>query len=334
VKEEDIRPRALFDRYLALAEEDTRRFFRDRSDFEAVSCPACLSNAASTGLTKLEFRYLICDDCGSLFMSPRPPAASIDRYYREGAAVKFWATDFFRETAEARRAAIFEPRGELMAGLVREHLGPVGGTFVDVGSGYGIFLDVVSELGLFDRVIGVEPSPDLARACRDKGHEVIEATVEEVGEALGCDMAVSFEVLEHLYDPGAFLTAVRRLLRPGGMLLFTTLTVTGFDIQVLWERSKSVHPPHHVNLLSVRGMQELVARSGLELVDLSTPGKLDVDIVRNNTSGRDDAALSRFERAVVWDSPPAARQAFQQFLAAQRLSSHIRVVARRPEEGH
>ncbi len=108
----------------------------------------------------------------------------------------------------------------------------------------------------------------------------------------------------------------------------TTLTVTGFDIQVLWEHSKSVNPPQHINLLSVNGIEHLVARSGFQVIDVSTPGQLDLDIVRNITNENPDIELPRFVRHLVHESTPETQQAFQKLLQEQNLSSHIRVVAR------
>jgi hypothetical protein len=116
--------------------------------------------------------------------------------------------------------------------------------------------------------------------------------------------------------------------------MFTTLTVSGFDIQVLWENSKSIYPPHHINLLSTQGMRDLVTRSGLQprsglqLVDLSTPGELDVDIVRNIQHENPEIQLSRFSASII-NAPVEVRTQFQNFLKANELSSHIRVIGTR-----
>ncbi len=328
--EEDIRPQALFNRYLELARKDVDRFFSDRSGFVNVPCPACTSDHAELGLEKFGFRYLTCLACGSLYTSPRPRPALVDAYYREGEAVRFWATDFFKMTAEARREQIFRPRARLVAEWVAKALQDQGkpGTFVEVGSGYGIFLEEIAALGLFDQVVGIEPAPNLATICRQRGFEIIEKQAEDVlpGE-LEASFATAFEVLEHLYDPCDFLQAVRSFLLPGGVFLFTTLTVSGFDIQVLWENSKSIYPPHHLNLISVEGMERLVARSGFELAELTTPGELDVDITRNIVAENATISVPRFVQQIINNPREDVRTSFQQFLKANRLSSHMRVVA-------
>jgi hypothetical protein len=150
-----------------------------------------------------------------------------------------------------------------------------------------------------------------------------------VGEGeISAAFVTAFEVLEHVYNPSGFLSGVRRTMAPGGIFFFTTLTVTGFDIQVLWEYSKSVYPPHHINLLSPKGIRRLLERNGFEVMELTTPGELDVDIVRNIVIEQPRIAVSRFVRQII-SSSDEVRSDFQSFLKRNALTSHMRVIAKR-----
>ena len=330
MKESEIRPQELFNRYLELSKQDIDRFFSDRSLFREVPCPACKSEKSRQGMEKFGFRYLECLECGSLYLSPRPGVQMFDRYYAESEAVKFWGTDFFKETAEARREKMFKPRARLLAEWVTR-CGNNGGVFCDIGSGYGIFLEEVRKLGIFKEVVGIEPAPNLAAICEDRGFRIIRKKAEDVAAGEVCaSFVTAFEVLEHLYDPAEFLEAIRRILAPGGLCLFTTLTVSGFDIQVLWEHSKSVYPPHHVNLISIEGARRLIERCGLEVEELGTPGELDVDIVANMVKENPEIVLPRFVRQIVENPDEEVRSSFQGFLKAGRLSSHLRAIIRKP----
>jgi hypothetical protein len=113
-------------------------------------------------------------------------------------------------------------------------------------------------------------------------------------------------------------------------LVFTTLTVSGWDIQVLWERSKSISPPHHINLMSTEGLARLVERTGLLVEEIATPGELDVDIVRNMLQEEPALPLPPFVRYMLQRRGPEAWADFQAFLRQHALSSHVRVTARRP----
>lgn len=329
MKEEDIRPRELFDRYLALAKRDAERLAASRHEFVAVPCPACASTDAAPEFVKDGFPYATCRACGSLFASPRPTAGAIAAFYAEAESVRFWGTHFYRETADARRERMFRPRAVLAAELADRYGLPPAAALADVGSGFGIFLEEAQATGRFGEVVGVEPAPELGEISAGRGFRVVPRAVEDVAEGeVGASLATCFEVLEHVHDPALFLGGVVRALKPGGLLLLTTLTASGFDIQVLWERSKSVHPPHHLNLMSVEGLRRLCDRAGLDVLELETPGQLDVDIVRGMLEEDSTIELPRFVRTLL-DSGEAARDRFQRFLQESRLSSHIRVVARR-----
>ena len=327
MREQSIRPLDIFNEYLRLSAEDVKTFFADASSFLSVGCPACETDGDAGGFEKLGFRYRLCPECDSLYVSPRPRPVALDDYYRNGKAVHYWTTHFYKETADARREKIFRPRARLIAELLARFGTGHSRTLADVGAGYGIFLEEVRSLGAFDSIRGIEPGPDLARVCREKGFDVIEKPVEKVkdGECIAT-FATAFELLEHVFSPLEFLNATSRIIGRDGLLLFTTLTVSGFDIQILWEKSKSVYPPHHINLLSVKGMRRLVERSGLRWIELTTPGQLDVDIVANYVAEHPETELPRFLRSVL-SGDDGVRADLQAFLSRNLLSSHIRVIA-------
>lgn len=331
MKESDIRPQDLFNRYLELSRQYIDRFFTDKSQFVEVSCPACDSQHCDFGLEKFGFKYMTCLDCGSLYLSPRPTSTIIDAYYRESEAVKFLGTHFFKETAEARRKKIFKPRAQTVSKwMAKSKMSNQGSTFVDIGSGYGIFLEEVAKLGLFEKICGIEPALTLASVCRNKGFEVIEKKAEEVKEGeMQASFATAFEVLEHLFDPAQFLHAVGRILKNNGLFLFTTLVVSGFDIHVLWENSKSIYPPHHINLLSFEGIKQLVERCGFKIIELNTPGKLDLDILINILKENPEIKVPRFVSYLINKRGEVTHRAFQFFLQEHNLSSHVRGIVKK-----
>lgn len=329
MKEADIRPKALLDEFFAYMKADAERLAARRADFVDVPCPGCGGSDAALAFEKDGFPYQECRTCHSLFASPRPSPEALIDYAMNSRAVEFWSTHFYRQTADARRAQIFRPRAGIVAELVKNGTAG-GGTFVDVGAGYGLFLQEIAATGAFTAVRGIEPDRRLAQVCRDEGFDTLETWVEDMAPGtVDADFATAFEVLEHTYDPQAFIRACGALLKPGGVLLFTTLSISGFDLLTLWQHSRQISPPQHLNFLSTQGIELLTRRAGLEVVELATPGQLDVDIVRNASIADPSLDIGRFARAIVNGSDETRRD-FQAFLRAHRLSSHVRCIARRP----
>ena len=328
MKEHEIRPEALLNRYVELSAQDAAKCFSNVLRL-TVSCVACGGSQAAPQFEKSGFAYAQCVDCRTLFQSPRPPLAAFEDFYRDSESSRYWAEVFFPAVAEIRREKIFRPRVERLADLCAER-GISVGRLIDVGAGYGIFLDEWRRRFSSTKIVAVEPSSSLANECRAKGFEVVEEIVENVaGYDEFADLVTCFEVLEHVYDPLDFVKTLAGLARPGGYVFVSTLCVDGFDLQVLWDKSSQISPPHHINFLSVQGFERLFERAGLEDVLVTTPGQLDVDIVRNVLK-RDSSLLKgqRFLGNLLADDLDAA--AFQSFLAERRMSSHAWIVGRKP----
>jgi 2-polyprenyl-3-methyl-5-hydroxy-6-metoxy-1,4-benzoquinol methylase len=246
----------------------------------------------------------------------------IDNYYRTSASSKFWATTFYKETEAVRRDKLFKPKAQL---IVKNRVTP--GALLDIGAGYGTLSEELIALNIFREVFAMEPSIYLSKVCRQRGLSVIESTIEgmDIKYEARFDIAVSLELFEHLFSVDLFLNAVSRALRPKGYFIFSTLNGMGWDILVLREHSNSVSPPHHLNFLNPRAIELLAERNGWRLIDLFTPGELDVDIIVNFAKCNPSVELDRFTRKIL-ASDERTQNAFQKFLAANRLSSHMWVV--------
>ena len=133
MKEEEIRQRSAFNRYLELVAEDVQLIFADKSCFVEIGCPACSGKNYHPQFDKLGFTYVLCADCGTLFVNPRPSAQLLVNFYTQSRSTSFWIHDFFQPVAEARRVKIFRPRAEYIKDTFPQILNGVIG---DIGAGF------------------------------------------------------------------------------------------------------------------------------------------------------------------------------------------------------
>lgn len=323
MKEHDIRPHEIFEEYLRLAEQDTKTFFADAARND-IPCPSCGATGGHS-FDKSGFSYAECSQCLTLFVTPRPERAAFEKYYRDSPSTRYWATTFYKETEAARSEKIWKPKAALIKAKMSAF--PDISEIVDIGGGYGTFAEEIRRIGDWNLVV-IEPSLHLAAVCRQKGFAVIERFLEEVrtddfSDAQRC--FVSFELFEHLYDPAAFLSRLHRLMKFGDAFIFTTLSGTGVDIQVLWKHSKAVSPPHHLNFFNPSSVRRLLERSGFETVEITTPGELDIDIMENSVHHITD----RFWKSFFLFATEGDKVDFQNFLSSHLLSSHMMVTCRK-----
>jgi 2-polyprenyl-3-methyl-5-hydroxy-6-metoxy-1,4-benzoquinol methylase len=327
MKEYEIRPKDLLNSYVELSALDAERFFAKAATF-SISCVGCGWGETTPQFKKNGFAYAACDNCGTLFQTPRASMQVFENFYRDSTSSRYWAEVFYPAVAEVRREKIFRPRVERLGALCAERKLTVN-RLIDVGAGYGVFLDEWRVKFPATQIVAIEPSASLASECRTKGFQVIEDVVENVTDGrASADLVTCFEVLEHAHDPLAFIQSLSSLAKPGGYVFISTLGVDGFDLRILWEKSQQISPPHHINFLSIKGFESLFARAGLVDISVMTPGQLDVDIIRNAV--KTDPTLlegQKFLLNLLNDDRKA--EAFQLFLTQQKLSSHVWVIGRK-----
>src|SRR3972149_1581856 len=158
----------------------------------------------------------VCRDCGLARSRPPIDLEDIEGLYRDVEDPEYFATEL-------------ERRGSFRAALARlESLGPRGprGRLLEIGSSVGLFLDEARQRG-WD-AFGIEPSRWAAESARARGLSVFNGTLEEFVPDGGLfDVIVSWDVWEHLEDPGAAMRRAYELLRPGGLFVFPTVHPRG-----------------------------------------------------------------------------------------------------------
>jgi 2-polyprenyl-6-hydroxyphenyl methylase/3-demethylubiquinone-9 3-methyltransferase len=150
---------------------------------------------------------------------------------------------------------------------------------LDVGCGEGWFTSALTGAGA--HAVGVDVAEEPLRRARARDPELDLQLVASDGawpfEAGAFDAVWAGEVIEHVADTGAWLSEVRRVLRPAGALLLTTpdhgrLTMLGLALSP--RRLDSHFDPRsdHLRFYTRRTLRGLLADFRFEDVQIRAAG--------------------------------------------------------------
>jgi len=329
MRETDIRPNELRTGIEEASLRDLHQLLLEKDSFIHVVCPACGSNESVRKFKKHSLSYLICSICETMYVNPRPTPAMLKSFYATSENYRYWNKYVFPASEEARRKKIFRPRAERVSEICRRY-GISTDVLVEVGAGFGTFCEEIRKMGTFGRIIAVEPTPDLAATCRQRGLEVIEKPIEYVElPSNTVNVIVTFEVIEHLFAPREIVHNCHRVLSRNGLFIATCPNVKGFDIEVLGKLSDAVDH-EHLNYFHPSSLFALLSRCNFEVLETITPGELDAELVRKKVlEGAFNLEGQPFLKRVLIDEWERVGPKFQRFLAGNGLSSHLWAVSRK-----
>lgn len=149
---------------------------------------------------------------------------------------------------------------------------------LDIGCGGGLLSEPMARLGA--EVVGADAAEGNLPVARihaeqsgleiDYRHTTAEA-LAEAGEQF--DVVLNMEVVEHVADPLAYLTACQQLLKPGGLQICSTINrnpksyamaIFGAEVVMRW-LPKGTHEWH--KFITPDELYELLSQAGLSPVD-------------------------------------------------------------------
>lgn len=154
----------------------------------------------------------------------------------------------------------FLGRRRLVLQEIARYAGPCAGRILDIGCGTG---GMLTHLQTFGDAVGLDPSEEAQAACVRRSVPFVRGGGSTLPFRDGSfDIVTALDVIEHVRDDAGILAEMRRVLRPGGLLL---LTVPAY--QFLWSQHDVFN--HHVRRYRRSGLEQLLRRTDFDIAKLS-----------------------------------------------------------------
>jgi 2-polyprenyl-3-methyl-5-hydroxy-6-metoxy-1,4-benzoquinol methylase len=164
--------------------------------------------------------------------------------------------EFLDASSPEELEAFLDVRGatKVLSGIVDCYLGGARAdgskrTFLDVGCGMGMYLIAAQRLG-FD-VYGFEPSLNHARVATEHFRLPVVTDYFSPNRVGGMkfDLVVLSHVIEHIYEPKAFIHELIAVLKPGGVLVVITPNNESLIAHTTGKAWPMLKPIDHVSMI-------------------------------------------------------------------------------------
>jgi 2-polyprenyl-3-methyl-5-hydroxy-6-metoxy-1,4-benzoquinol methylase len=319
--------------------EDARYIFKKHKDsFNHRNCPYCGADDYSH-IEDFDNSYKVaaCNVCSGHYVNPCPDVNALSDYYNNGRCNILLEEIVKKRQNRKSVSFIFDNRLAEVCDIILNRLNKKEIKILEIGCSSGIFLDKLQkylseklpnyQFSLFGVDIDSNAICNSANDSLNLICQSIESYLENANQTF--DIILHFELIEHLFDPYNFILNVKKLLSDDGYMLFTTPNYNGLemiassynDFRLL---AHGIFPPMHLNAFSTINISHFIIRAGLRLVNVSTPGNFDVDMVR--------IAQNKPERSIwsYFNTLDENTLGFiQEMVKSLKCSSHMMVCARK-----
>jgi len=237
---------------------------------ETCACPLCGSlSTHDKCYTFQPYRIVCCSNCQLWYLNPRLTEDEMlkeyasDAYFDGGDGLNEGYSDYSEQEKSLR------PTFSRFLKLLSDR-GMTGGSLLEVGCGYGYLLDEATPY--FTHRVGTDFSEIAVEKAAVYADQIFHGGVDVLPEDAQFDCIISVEVIEHIYDPKAFVEGLYRHLKPGGYLILATPDMGSAWRKVMQHRWPSFKLPEHVTYYDAGTLNELYQCCGFEAAEnLSFP---------------------------------------------------------------
>jgi SAM-dependent methyltransferase len=217
--------------------------------------------------TQRRFDLHGCADCRTCFLHPVPNVQELATYYPES----YWIGPSDRQADSGASGGLLERYRRF---VLRDHVRFVGAVVadqrrsgmpvqvLDVGCGDGSFLEALGVPGS----AGMDLSATALQAVRARGFHAVRGVLDDCPIRPGsCSLVTSFHFLEHVHPIEPALTAMQRLLAPGGEIVVQVPNADSLQARILGRHWAGYDVPRHLVNYTTRTLRQVLERNGFEV---------------------------------------------------------------------
>ena len=238
-----------------------------------LNCPVCNSTNLAFYLkckdwlvTGKEFDLYQCTDCQFILTQDHPGEKEIGDYYKSEDYISHSNTKkgTFNTLYHVARVMMLNHKKR----IIRKFTGIETGSLLDIGSGTGYFAGTMMKAGW--SVTGVEVNEDARKFSKDKfGINVLPPDGIKNLSKEGFDCITLWHALEHLENLNEYLSEIRRLLKPGGVVLVALPNHRSFDAEHYKQFWAAYDVPRHLWHFDIDNVSRLADKHHFEFSGLS-----------------------------------------------------------------
>lgn len=206
------------------------------------------------------FSLVRCQECGLVYLNPRPTAQIIDVFYPS--VYEPHSSEHLKNLTWLKKWRVRYGLNKRCRFLIKEQSH---GKVLDIGCGSGDFVAAMVEYGW--QAVGIDFSWQAVRSAR---HALRLDTVMGRGEKLSFasstfDAVTMWDSLEHFHIPNGVICEVYRILKPGGRLLIRVPLLDSLDAQFFGVCWAGLDVPRHLSIFSRRTLAQMLDKAGFSI---------------------------------------------------------------------
>ncbi|PWW08328.1 hypothetical protein DFQ01_10149 [Paenibacillus cellulosilyticus] len=294
-----------------IAEQFVRNHQVNEHD-EIKECPICNHDKSIVFSKVWEIPYYRCESCWSIFNFIS--AAVVTAYKQNQDLIDYRLSESYQSDASLRRDTSWEELLDWIKFRTYRYLERNRDLdVIDYGNRYYALIDKIKGSNICKQY---ELRNSIAMNYSNPNNPI--------GQA---DVILYLNNIQQSVDPVRDLIEVGQSLKQEGLLFLSTRVSTGFDILTLQQNINNIYPFEHNLLLSKSGIEIVLKNAGYRVLEISTPGLMDLQYVQSNLEGIHKDNL--FVKYLLEHGDQNTLSEFQRFIQKSGMSSFAQVVAQR-----